>query len=299
MLGSITMNLKISTTLTLSCLLLLCGDVSQAQKQQVIRADWLAMDVANMERLLPQLKQHEPLTITALEKIFGTPVYVRALGFGGRTFIFSKPGGYAYIRVSGFVFNDTVGDYTISVNWSTSWSQIRSTIIESSKRNTDLEFKEEEFALTQERQFPDVVAAYKKAVSAELGEMATVTVPQYLKDAYQVLLSLGNPLVLGDGPCDYGAVIPRGKRAIDAIVAAHRTDLMSNILKGYNPGGRVYAAVALKAVEQEGLKLSPDVLRALEVVRGLDIDLEICSGCIHSHLKAKQIIDEWRAPAKD
>lgn len=299
MLGSVRMRLKISTTLTLLCLLALCGDVSQAQKQQVIRADWLAMDVANIERLLPQFKQHEPLTIAALEKIFGTPVYDRALGFGGRTFTFSKPGGYAYLRVSGFVFNDTIGYYTISVSCSSSWSQIRSTIIESWKRYTDLEFKEDGSAITHERQFPDVVAAYKKALSAELGELATVTVPQHLEDAYQVLLSLGNPLVLGDGPCDYGAVIPHGKRAIDAIVAAHRTDLISNIVKGYNPGGRVYAAVALKAMEREGIKLSPDVLRALEVVRELDIDLETCSGCIHSHLKAKQIIDEWRAPAKD
>ena len=290
---------KIRITLSVFCLLLLCGGVSHAQKEKerAIRADWLAMDVANLERLLPQFKQHEPLTITALEQIFGTPVYDEALGFGGRTFTFSKPGGYAYLKVSGFVFYDTIGYYKISVSSSSQWANIGSTLIHFWKRNSDLEFKEEEYAIAHERQFPDVVAAYKNAVSAQLGELAPVTASEHLEQAYQLLLSLGAPLVLGDGPCGYGAVVPRGKRAIDAIAAANRIDLLSNILKGYNPGGRVYAAVALKAMERKGLKLTSDVLRALEVVRDLDIDLEVCSGCIHSHLKAKQIIDEWTSPS--
>ena len=91
----------------------------------------------------------------------------------------------------------------------------------------------------------------------------------------------------------YGGVTPRGKTTIDALVKANRIDLIGNILMGYNPGGRMYAALAFIAMQRKGIQLSPDVIQALQVVRAMDLELETCDGCIVSHKTAKQIISDW------
>jgi hypothetical protein len=268
------------------------GAVSASQKKEPLRADWLATDIANMERLLPELKRNEPLTLPALEQIFGGPPAVNELGFGGRTFTFRKPGGYAYFRVSGFVFKDRIGYYEIRVSYSSSWSTIRTVILDTWKRNTDLEFNENDSSIAHKRQFPDVVADYKTTVAARLGAIEPVTVPPELRSAYELLISLGNNSVISHDVCGYGAVAPAGKNAIDALVKANRVDLINNVLRGYNPGGRVYAWLALFATMRKGASISADTARAMDVVRTLDLVLDRCSGCIGSQETAQQIIND-------
>ena len=272
---------------------LLCGDVCVAQKKEAIRADWLALDDANIERLLPQLERQNPLTLVALEKIFGR-VNVEDVGFGGRTFRASQGGGYTSLSITGFVFNDKMAYYTIAVNCSSSWPKASRVVIEAWKRISQLEFVEGQYGITNERTFPDVVGDYKRAVARELGEMTAVTVSPDLKDAYEVLTALGESLVLSEDVCGYAAVTPRGKAAIDAIVAAGRFDLLSNILKGHNAGGRVYAALALTAMQRKGAELPADVQRTMRIVRALDMDLKTCSGCIGGFMKTERILAEWR-----
>lgn len=286
------------------CLLLLCVHVSAAQEEKTVRADWLANDVANIERILPQLKQNEPLTVAALETIFSWPDANKrvdwrggdkGLGFGGQTFVFSKPGGYAYLRVTGFAFNDTIGNYSIALDTSSaSWPMIKSVLIDVWKRNGGPEFTEGRDGIRHDREFANVIDDYKKAVAEQLGEVRLVNVPPRLKNDYELLITLGRNSVVGQDACDYAGITPRGKEAIDAIVNASRPDLLANILKGYNPGGRVYAAVALTAMQRKGAKLPADTLHALEVVRNLDLLLDTCEGCSHSFKTAKTIIDEWR-----
>lgn len=285
------------------CLLLLCGQISFAQKKEPLHADWLAMDIANLERILPQLKQNEPLTVAALAKIFaspgakqivGWPLNDRPLGFGAQTFVFAKSGGYTTLRVSGWVFNDTIGNYTIDLSTSSAgWPMIKSVLIDRWNSNGGPEFTEHKYGIYQKREFAHVLADYKKAVAAELGEMQPVTVPPHLKDAYDYLISIGDSTEIGQH-CGMGGSTPRGKEAIDAIVKARRVDLIVNILKGYNPGGRGYAMLALFGMMRKGLELSPDAQRAFDVVRALDLELTTCSGCIYTSETAQQILNRWR-----
>jgi hypothetical protein len=277
------------------CLLLLCAHISLAQEEQKIHADWLATDVANVERFLPQLMRNEPLTPAALETIFGAKGREEDLGFGGRTFQFGKPGGYCHLRVDGFVFNDTVGYYTIALSTSSnSWPGIKSVLTEAWNRSGGPEFREGKYGLYHDRNFANVVADYKRAVGDRLGEMAPVKVPRYLNDHYQLLISLGRNSVVGQGACDLAGMTPLGKDAIDALSRANRVDLIANVLKGYNPGGRVYAAVALTRMQRKGINLHVDVLPTLEIVRNLDLPIETCDGCLRSKKTAKKIIDEWQ-----
>ena len=287
------MKTKTYTIASVLSLLLLCVNASLGQeKEQPIRADWLGADVANIERLLPQLKHSEPLTLEKLTTIFGHDPRTTDLGFGGRTFAFSKASGYTYLRVNGFAFNDTIGSYEISLDCS-SWSKVSSVLTDAWKRSSDLEFTEWKYGISHEREFPDVIAGFKTAVSTQLGELQPVIVPSHLKDAYESLVSLRNNSVIGPGPCGFAGTTPQGKRAVDTLVVANRLDLIGNILKGYNPGGRMYAALALIAMQRKGTELPPDLLQALDVIRNMDIQLETCLGCIIIPKTPKLIIADW------
>lgn len=282
--------------LLLLCLVLVCVRVSVAQEEEPLHADWLATDVANVERILPQLKRNEPLTFAALEKIFNRSGKDESLGFGGYTFSFGVPGGYTHLRITGFVFNDTLGNYTISLSDSSSdsWPKIKSVLVETWKRSGGPEFTEGKYGIYHDREFANVIADYKRVVAAQLGEMQPVKVPRCLKDDYELLIMLGRNSVVGQDACDLVGIIPRGKEAIDAIARAKRLDLLANILKGYNPGGRVYAAIAVIALQRKGIKLPAEVVPVLELVRNMDLQIETCDGCLHSNKTAKTIIDEWR-----
>jgi hypothetical protein len=124
-------------------------------------------------------------------------------------------------------------------------------------------------------------------------------VPSVLKDDYEYLISPGENSVVGNGGCGYGGMTPPGKLAIDALVKANRLalvkanrlDLIENVVRGYNPGGRVYAALALVAIEKQGSPLTDDTRATIEKIRQLDIMIDTCSGCIISHRTAKAIFE--------
>lgn len=274
-------------------LLLLCANAALAQKQEPIRADWLAKDVALIERLLPQLNPTEPLTIAKLKTIFGDKFSETELGFGGRTFAFSGAGGYAYLQVSGFAFNGEIGSYKISLESYLFWPTVSGLLTDAWKRSSDLEFKQGKWGLYYDREIPNVLTDFKRGVSSQLGELQVAAVPADLNDAYEELVSVGNNSIVSPFECGFALVTPPGKKAIDALVKAERIDLIGNILKGYNPGGRVYAAVALIAMQRKGTELPQDLLRALEFVRAMDFEITTCQGCLMMPKKPKQIIADW------
>jgi len=84
-----------------------------------------------------------------------------------------------------------------------------------------------------------------------------------------------------------------GEIAIDALVNANRIDLIENVLRGFNPGGRVYAALALlKLNKGNKLVLSADTVGTIEKVRYLDISIGTIAGCLVSSRTAKEILSD-------
>jgi hypothetical protein len=99
---------------------------------------------------------------------------------------------------------------------------------------------------------------------------------------------------VGMGICGLRGPVLEGKTSIDALVKAGRMDLIENVLRGYNPGGRAFAAIALLKMEERGVKLAPKVKKTIEKVRALDVPITTCSGCIvKSGLKAKDVISTF------
>lgn len=207
------------------------------------------------------------------------------LGFGASTFDIGRGHGYTGLYVEGFVFKGTIGFYRLSIRWSSeSWPRIRQHIIELWKQNHGPSFSESEMGLVHEETNDSVLLRYKSAVSAELGEMKQADVPDELKSALDYLTSPMANRAFGDTV---------GEMAINALVHAKRVDLIENVLRGFNPGGRVFAALALlKLSKSGGLVLSPETISTIAKVRNLDISIPTVRGCLVSHRTASDILSE-------
>lgn len=288
--------MRSKTCLILSFLLLFlfCQTSLAQDEEDKLETAWLAKDVQAIDQILPKLKREELQTLSGLETIFGRELSDwEDLGFGACTFRFSRAEGYTTFIVSGFAFDGMIGYYTIQVESSFSWPKIRNHIIEAWNRNSEFQFKENDSGITYKEDYPNVITAYKAIVASELGEIKEVTVPSKLRVEYDYLISLGNSSVVSKVPCDVAGVIPYGKGAIDKLVRSRRVDLIENILRGYDPGGRVYALLALLELKRRGIKISAQARLAMDVIRNLDLQIETCSGCEHSQKQAKEIISSW------
>jgi hypothetical protein len=90
-----------------------------------------------------------------------------------------------------------------------------------------------------------------------------------------MLVAHGGPLVFGSS-CFMGGEAP-GVVAAKLLVAAHRTDLLGNVLRGPNAGGRVYGALALIALPP----VAQEDADAIVALRAHDHQVfGLCHGCL-------------------
>lgn len=272
-----------------------------AQKQEPLREDWLSEDIENLKlisTLLPIENQSlEKLAQTLEQKVFANNQEIKLIdasdnyGFGYKHFNYRKGGGYCYLAVEGFVFENKYAYYNFGVDCSSDkWKYIRSKIIDGWLKNGGTKFEETKDGIFIERKFDEVFQGYKNAVNKKLGEMKSVNIPTNLSEYYNYLTSPMINSVVGSGGCDYAGITPQGKEAIDLFVKAKRIDLLENILRGYNPGGRVYALIALTKLKNKGKKLSAETLETMDKVLNLDIEIEICRGCVHYYHNTKEVL---------
>ncbi len=266
--------------------LIFCSAYSPAQEQVPLQADWLANDYKSVE-LISLLASPAPLTPQRIRDILrpegdGDD---EDLGFGASTFDIARGHGYTSLYVEGFVFKGTIGFYKLGIRGSSkSWPRIREHIIDLWKQHDGPAFTEDETGLVHEETNDSVLLRYKSAVSAELGEMKHADVPDELKRAFADLTSPIASRAFGG---------TAGEIAISALVHAKRVDLIESVLRGFNPGGRIYAALALlKLSKSGGLVLSPDTISTIAKVSNLDITIRTVRGCIVTYRTANDILSE-------
>ena len=271
---------------TASLTLLLCHSCYASGEEKPLRREWLAEDYRSIE-LISLLASPTPLTTQRIRDILGVgdEGEEEDLGFGASTFDIAKGHGYTTLYVEGFVFRGRIGFYKVGIRASReSWPRIRERISDLWKQNHGPSFDEDDTGLVHTETNDDVFLGYKSSVSAELGEMKGAEIPDELKKSFDYLTS---PIeVRAIGGTD-------GEIAIDALVNANRVDLIENVLKGFNPSGRVYAALALlKLSNWNELVLSPDMISTIAKVSNLDITIRTVRGCLVSSRTAKEILSE-------
>jgi hypothetical protein len=122
---------------------------------------------------------------------------------------------------------------------------------------------------------PAALAAADSERARVLGNMEPVDVPPELERPYRLLTDRRTPLAFGSG-CGLGGADAPGLVAARMLVAAHRTDLLGNVLRGPSAGGRVYGALALIALAP----VAPGDADAIAALRENDRQkIGVCNGC--------------------
>jgi hypothetical protein len=284
------MKLSVRRFLRLMVLVIVASNTSSAQTEQ-INASWLANDIAAIE--LIQLLISEDQNLQTIKAILGrrTRIEENNLGFGAKRIQFHQGNGYTSLSVTLLMVRGEIKDFRLKVSGSrNSWPQIRNYIIEAWKMKAGPEFSEIQSGLEYHR---STDAGLGKIVAEELGELQEVILPNEFKSDYELLMSAEATAVVG-AMCGYAGVTPAGQRAIDALFKARRIDLIENILRGYNPGGRVHAALALLKLEEQGFHLNDEIRATIKKVSELDIEILTCSGCIYSRKTAKEILGSFQ-----
>lgn len=136
--------------------------------------------------------------------------------------------------------------------------------------------------------FPDVWSAYNSEIRRELGPIKQVEVPPKLDAAYKLLTDPFENSEISFVACN------DGKPAIDALEDAKRVDLIENVLRSYNPGGRIYAAISLLRTERKGRRLTAAIKVVIDKVMKSDASVTTCWGDTGvSGLKARDVIPEF------
>lgn len=107
---------------------------------------------------------------------------------------------------------------------------------------------------------------------------------------------LTDPLIKYDfgGYCYYEGIQPKGAKAVEYFIKRKDIYSLKEILKGYNPEGRLYAAEALLklAYKYQKIVLSEDIKILINQIINSNIKINVCSGCRTSSLTVKEIIDD-------
>jgi hypothetical protein len=222
-------------------------------------------------------------------------------GFGARRFYIGHGNGYTSFYVDAFTFKGKIGYYKVGIDSSSrKWPQIKQLVINAWKDSGGPEVTEDEDGgFFYSRTFEAVLNEYKSAVESYFGKMKPVSVPENLQPIYQYLISPMEKSIIGDGICglpDFYSPGPwprlKGREALDAIVDAKRIDLLENALIGYNPGGRVYAALELLRMQRRGERLNQSTRKNIRKVMALRVKLSTCSGClIQGGLTGREIVE--------
>lgn len=198
-------------------------------------------------------------------------------GFGFNRFFHERPGGYCSFFAEGFALRDEYARYKLGLRCEPDvWPRIREQAIKEWKARGGPAFTEKD-GIFVETADDSIIEKYKTAVSAKLGPMKPVTIPANLKKSYEHLIDPITNSGIGDR-CVEEQSLPDGKTAILQIITAKRIDILENILRGYNPGGRIYAASALLKMQKGGLKLDPVTLDTIERLKDLDSVIIVCQG---------------------
>ena len=282
--------------ITLFCLAVLLAHVGTigAQSSGLVK-EWIDKDLAAM-KLIRVFVDERPTVPEAVLEILGSKSYSppEELGFGATNFDFSKGYGYSHIEISGFLYKGNIVKYRVLFGDSLSWKRVRNQMIGAWHQDVGLPFQENEDSIYWEMTDKTLLNEYKAEIAKELGSIRELVPPEKLREEYEYLMSPFENSVVGIHGCGAAGLVPIGKAAIDSLVAAKQFELVKNILRGYNPGGRVFALMELQELRERRTHLEPSVLLAMNKVAALKAPLKMCKGGTISSRTTTEILNELR-----
>lgn len=273
-------------------LLLVLGVLAFPQPKPLV-AEWVQKDV-DAAKLVGPLVRERPIKPASIAKLINSRNYhdVEDLGFGAGKIEESQGFGYSTIRVSALIFRDSIVRYQISFQSWSSWSRVREQVLRAWEASVPKPYTEIKDGLTIDIKDDAVLDAYKKTVAKELGELKEIRVPTHLQGDYEYLVSPFENSVVGLYGCGVEGVVPLGKDSVDSIqTAGNSIGLLENVLRGYNPGGRIYSLITLRHLKRRGAVFAQGIEGTMEKLLTSDLLVSACFGGTIHRLNAKEIID--------
>ncbi len=274
-------------TLCSSLLLALISSVAFAapQKGEPVVEAWVKKDIKGVKSVV-DLLPFETRNVEQVKARLRKEWHVEEtdLGFGGSYLELEKGYGYSKAYIHALLFDGKVARYTAGFeSYSDEWPMIRKRILDQWKASKGPEVMEEEHGYVFRKTVEDRLSDYYAAVARALGPIEKADVPPNLLKSYASLTDPMENATLSGTHRD---------EEIHSLVEAERTDLLENVLRGYNPGARVLAALALIELQQTGHELSPSTSTTIENVLDLSIELHACVYDLCSHVPARNAF-EW------
>ncbi len=269
--------------LVLIMLAVMCPvDVSAQDQAESLVPQYVNEDIEGVSALIALL----PLEVKGIDEIKATlrgnwHVEETDLGFGGRYLELARGRGYSRSYVYALVYNGRVAQYVAGIEGDSHWPFIRQPIIDRWRDLSGPDVSEEGRGLVIRRTLPQALRSYQLNVAASLGPMRDLSVSPALRASYLELIDpMANTTISGTNRDD----------DISALVASNAWDLLENVLRGYNPGARVLAALALQDSERSGGRLSPGVRPSIDKVLNLGVEVHACVFDICSNLTARDAL---------
>lgn len=205
------------------------------------------------------------------------PVYI---GYDNARYSFRRSGGNCQFKILLIVHQDSVLASDLAVSGSSNYVALVGTVLSESIVGNALP---PEYLYCLRFRFINAALyrSFTTRLADSLGAVVQVTIPDSLKDAYDLLLNPLNDLMYGD-MCGYGGAPPDGRIAIERLKRSQRYDLIENVLRGGNPEGRIYALEAILERGEADLALVERNRSSIIQVMSLPFDISICEGCFIS-----------------
>lgn len=262
-----------------------------------LNSEWLKLDKENFNNILSLLDNQSALNnqdqfINSIIKLDIRET--KDLGFGLTYFECAQYGGYVTTWINLVAFKNVIIQYEIS--YSKEDFQIIDYLIKRDpKMRNEISYVVDStarysFSYLDSLTFDE----FKTNVASELGPIKLSSSEQdnEFYSNYSILTSPFNSYDYGT-TCYYSGVEPEGRTAINYFVSSNNVETIREIMKGYNPEGRLYAIEALlTAVKEKKATLTEQDKVSIKRILALKIPISTCSGCMVSTSTADDLLDE-------
>lgn len=264
--------------------------------QEELRQDWIKLDSVIYRNLIntlasDNLSKDKDSFFKNFKKL---NIDKKDLGFGLTLFECVQYGGYATARFEILVYENQIIKYKIG--YDDDDTRIVDYLL---KKDNSLKLKTAKLKNSDspyEYNFIDSLKyqSFQKRVAENLGELRLKidTTNRDFQSNFTILTEPTIEYAFGSS-CGFGGVDPIGRKAINYFASfKNNADIFRELIKGYNPEGRIYAIEALlNLAMNKKIVLSKEDKQVIKKVLSLKIPIYECSGCIHMNSTASEVLD--------
>lgn len=270
------------------------GDTLTSDEE--LNLEWVKLDKENFNNILSLL--NKPNTLKDKDQFLKSIIKLdiretKDLGFGLTYHECAQYGGYVTTWISILSFENAVIQYDMRYS-EDDFKIIDYLIKQDSTLKSQISFVVDTLE-PYSFYYQDKLAfdKFKTNIASKLGpiKLSADNSDQNFSLNYSILTNPINSYDYGTYCYESGSE-PAGRKAINYFISSNNTAAIREIMKGYNPEGRLYAIEALlTAAKEKKTTLTNEDKVLIKNILALNIPISTCSGCIVSKSTADELLD--------